>query len=222
LFTDRFKRPEASGGRAPSAASTLGGAGPLARPRRSNALEQFFTQIRGLEGLNLLDLSGASQANIAFITSLGHRLYSEDLLTSLDLSFGEPDSYDSQLDTDRQRIFLAQNLDFPPNNFDGVLLWDTLEFLVPPLRRTVVEKLFEVTKPGAYLLALFHAETRPEAIELQHYRIADAGTLLLAPRGARKPYELFSNRAVEKLFQNFANVKFFLSRDSLREVIVKR
>ena len=50
----------------------------------------------------------------------------------------------------------------------------------------------------------------------------DAGTLLLTDRGFREPAQLFSNRAVEKLFQEFESVKFFLSRDSLREVIVRR
>ena len=38
----------------------------------------------------------------------------------------------------------------------------------------------------------------------------------------RRPLQLFNNRGVEKLFQRFHSVKFFLARDHLREVIVRR
>jgi hypothetical protein len=46
--------------------------------------------------------------------------------------------------------------------------------------------------------------------------------LNLVPRGTRKRAQIFNNRALERLFGNFANVKFFLTRDNLREVIVRR
>jgi hypothetical protein len=38
----------------------------------------------------------------------------------------------------------------------------------------------------------------------------------------RKPSQPFNNRAIEKLFHEFGSVKFFLTRDHLREVIVRR
>ncbi|MFY9728327.1 MAG: hypothetical protein WAJ87_22720, partial [Bryobacteraceae bacterium] len=56
--------------------------------RRSRALEEFFLDIRGQSGLTILDLGGASQENVNFITSLGHRLYSEDFLQILYDTFG--------------------------------------------------------------------------------------------------------------------------------------
>lgn len=190
--------------------------------RHSNGLEQFFNHIQGESGLNLLDLSGASQANIGFITNLGHRLYSEDLVQSLDATFGGGDFYEHQGDTEKVEAFLAQSLNFPDFNFDGALVWDVLEYLSPPLLKSVSDRLFRVLRPGAYLLAIFHADDRSEAVASYSYRISDAGTLLLTPRAMRKPAQLFNNRAVEKLFQPFEAVKFFLTRDHLREVIVKR
>lgn len=228
MFTDRWKRSETVGARTPAApafeASGRGNAGVSVSPvtRRSSGLEQFFSQIRGEVNLNLLDFSGASQANIEFITNLGHRLYSEDLVATLDLAFGGSDNYGKQLDPVHQQAFLSQNLNFQARQFDGALLWDALEFLAPPLLAATVERLRDIMKPGAYLLALFHTEERADAINTWHYRIADANSLLLVPRGSRRPAQHFSNRAVEKVFQDFDNVKFFLTRDSLREVIVKR
>jgi hypothetical protein len=37
----------------------------------------------------------------------------------------------------------------------------------------------------------------------------------------RRPARLFNNRGLEKLFGRFESVKFFLTRDRLREVIAK-
>src|SRR5690349_12656245 len=62
--------------------------------RPSRGLEQFFAYVRGQVGLSILDLAGASQQNINYITNLGHRLYSEDFVRTLDDVFGEEDPTD--------------------------------------------------------------------------------------------------------------------------------
>jgi hypothetical protein len=77
-------------------------------------------------------------------------------------------------------------------------------------------------RPGSYMLALFHAEERVETIPTYSYRVQDRKTITLAPRGRRRPAQFFNNRSLEKLFQDFDSVKFFLTRDHLREVIVRR
>jgi hypothetical protein len=45
---------------------------------------------------------------------------------------------------------------------------------------------------------------------------------LLVDRGRRRPAQFFNNRSLERLFQDFQSVKFFLTRNHLREVIVRR
>jgi len=72
------------------------------------------------------------------------------------------------------------------------------------------------------MLALFHSEERAETIPTYSYRISDRKTITLAPRGHRRPAQYFNNRSLEKLFHDFESVKFFLTRDHLREVIVRR
>ena len=101
-------------------------------------------------------------------------------------------------------------------------MWDSLQFLASPLLQTVVAKLHRMLRPGASLLALFHTEERIESIATYAYRIQDHKTIQMASRAQRKPAQIFNNRSLEKLFQDFASVKFFLTRDRLREVIVKR
>ena len=77
-------------------------------------------------------------------------------------------------------------------------------------------------RPSASLLAFFHTEERVDTIPTYAYRISDHRTIQLVPRGKRKPAQFFNNRSLEKLFQDFESVKFFLTRDHLREVIVRR
>ena len=171
----------------------------------------------------MLDISGASQANIGYITELGHQIYSDDLLRTLDLAFGTgPDALANQSDPQRVEQFLSQTLDFPPAHFDGALVWDTLQFLAPPLLQLTIERLRYVLRSSSYLLAFFHADEKAETVPVYSYRIMDAKTLSLASRGLRKPAQFFNNRSLEKLFHEFHSVKFFLTRDHLREVIVRR
>src|SRR6201997_3828563 len=86
------------GGRAPSDGSSANASFPsrkggevVVNTRQSRGLEEFFAYIRDQSGLTILDLGGATQQNVSFITNLGHRLYSEDFLQILHESFG-PDS----------------------------------------------------------------------------------------------------------------------------------
>jgi SAM-dependent methyltransferase len=186
-------------------------------------LEQFFSSIQDEENLSILDFAGASQANIGFITSLGHRIYSNDILRSLDEAFGAEGTFvANQADPQRAAFFLEESMAFPDQSFDGALLWDTLQFLVPPLLDQAVERLFQVLRPGSSLLAFFHAEEKLDSVPLYSYRILGAKSMSLTPRGERRPAQYFNNRSLEKLFHKFQSVKFFLTRDHLREVIVRR
>ena len=191
--------------------------------RASHGLEQFFASIQDQENLSILDFAGASQANISFITALGHRIYSNDIVRTLEESFGnDGDFVANQSDPQRATAFLRESLDFPENSFDGALVWDTLQFLAPPLLQDTVDRLYHILRPQSYLLAFFHAEEKADTIPLYSYRIVEPKVLSLTPRGQRKAAQYFNNRSLEKLFQKFNSVKFFLTRDHLREVIVRR
>jgi hypothetical protein len=45
---------------------------------------------------------------------------------------------------------------------------------------------------------------------------------MVTDRGMRSTGHVFNNRSLEKMFGKFESVKFFLTRDNLREVIVRR
>ena len=221
MLRDRWKTDTA----APSLHSAGKRAGSLAQPqsRASNGLDQFFSSIKDETSLSILDLAGASQDNITFITTLGHRIYSNDILRTLEEAFGgNGDFLENQSDPERVAFFLKESLNFPDQSLDGALVWDTLQFLSPSLLQQTVDRLGQILRPASYLLAFFHAEEKAVSAPLYSYRIAGPRTMSLLPRGQDRPAHYFNNRSLEKLFQNFDSVKFFLTRDHLREVIVRR
>jgi hypothetical protein len=187
--------------------------------RHSHGLEQFASPLYGQQGLRVLDLGGASQPNVAFITNLGHKLYSDAFLSALEAAGFPPGEGPS---TAEAEAFVDQTLGFPEAHFDGVLLWDALEFLPPAILKATVDRLFKIVKPGGYMLVFFHADEKAATVPVYSYRISSANTLHLAHREMRRPAHRFNNRGVEKLFQRFQSVKFFLARDNLREVVVRR
>jgi len=188
--------------------------------RQSRGLEQFFFNIRDVVGLSILDCAGANQDNINYLINLGHKVYSQDLVRNLDEAFGR-DSAD-QTNPSRIEYFLRQNFDYPPDTLDGVLLWDSLQFMSPALLNATLERLYEVMRPKSYLLAFFTATEKATEVPSHSFRIADNKTILLSERDIRQAGQVFNNRNLEKLFGKFESVKFFLTRESLREVIVRR
>jgi len=207
--------PKAPGGRVrtPGSVETVAA-------RQSRGLEEFFSHIRDLSGLTILDLGGATQQNVSFITNLGHRLYSENFLQIMNETFGLEDTVD-QSNPGQIEYFLHQALDYSEDQFDGVLIWDALEYLAPALLTAVIERLHKIVRPKSYMLAFFHSDDRLETVPYYTFRIQEVNMLQVATEGARRPAQLFNNRSLEKLFVNFDSVKFFLTRERLREVIIK-
>jgi SAM-dependent methyltransferase len=194
---------------------------PPAATRHSSGLEQFYSMLHASENLSILDMSGASQANITFVTGAGHRISSDDLIGTMQQVFGE-NFFEGQQTASKAQRFLEQALTFPDASFDGALVWDALQFLVSPLIEEAVIQLLRVLRPGGMILAFFNSNEKIKEIPLYSYRIQDGKTIAQVPRGGVQRCQQFNNRSLEKLFERAASIKFFLTRDNLREVIVRR
>jgi hypothetical protein len=188
--------------------------------RQSKGLREFWSGLRTPEGLHVLDFGAVSQANINFITGLGHRLRTEDLYRSL--SCTSVSCASSPEESQKQAGLFLEGLNYPEGQFDGVLGWDLFDFLEDPYVKPLVDRLHQLLKPGGSLLAFFHAGQPGQALPMSHYHICAQDQLQVLNRGEGKLRRSFNNRAIEALFQQFSSLKFFLTRDSLREVIVIR
>ncbi len=190
--------------------------------RSSSALQQFVRSLDTNRDLRLLDLGGANAANIQFMTQLGTRLYSEDFFATLEDCFGDGDYYENQRDPARVDSFLIQTFSEQRGPFDGALVWDCLQFLRPSLLDKTIDHLHRILEPGAHMLAYFYADERAQTIPQYDFKIHDEHSILVAQKAEMPPGQAFSNRNIERLFEDFASTKFFLSRDNMREVLVRR
>ncbi len=219
---------------------------PAATPqkvtRRSSGLAEVGRLLKSGEALSVLDIGATSAANIRYFTELGHRIYSEDLLgASTDPALVIKDEEGKPaLDSKR---FLDDNLVFPQAQFDIVLCWNLADYMDESLVKPVVGRLWSMLKPGGALLAFFHTQDAgPDAV-CSRYNVLTSDTLEIQPIETRKDKEprsnshkgsgaenlagfrlqrVFNNRHIENLFRDFASIKFFLSRDNIREVLVIR
>ena len=185
------------------------------------------------EALCVLDMGATSATNIRFLTGKGHKNYSEDLLrSSLDPALRAQDSEGKSVVDSKK--FLEENLVYPNNQFDVVLCWNLPDYMEESLVKPTIDRLWSVMKPGGLLLAFFHTRdagpdstcyryhvTGSDMLEMQEVKFAPPGRPASEKQSPRLQ-RVFNNRHIENLFRDFASIKFFLARDSIREVLVVR
>ncbi len=206
--------------------STTAGAPPSASSqervsRHSTGFQKFTKVIHAGEGLAVLDLGPTSPDNIHCITSLGHKIYNVDvLLASTDPALLRK-TEDGAVTLDVEQFF-AENLVFRGEQFDAVMLWSVADYLPEPLVKPLVERIHSVMRPGGMLLGFFHTKDAGPQAPYHRYHIAGPDTLELQQVPRFRLQRVFNNRHIENLFQNFKSLKFFLTRDHTREVLVVR
>jgi SAM-dependent methyltransferase len=226
--------------RGSSAPETTPGTASEKLTRRSSGLGELSRHWESAEDFCVLDLGSTSPMNIRHFTERGHKIYSEDLLTA---------STDPELLTKNElgqaildsRKFLADNLVYPAARFDAILCWNLADYLDEGLVKPVVGRLWSVLKPGGMLLAFFHTRDAgpdapchrfhivgPDTLQMQKVELrretrrGPTGAVHTAVSDGFQLQRVFNNRHIETLFRDFASIKFFLARDSIREVLVVR
>ena len=198
--------------------------------RRSSGLGELTRALAGREGLCVLDIGATSPDNIQHFTELGYKVYSEDvLLSSKEQQYCVADADGKQVVDEKQ--FLSDNLNYGAQTFDAVLCWDMADYMDEGLVKPVVARLWSVLKPGGLVLAFFHTKDAGPDAPFYRYHIAGTDNLELqllngagrnGNRDGLRLQRVFNNRHIENLFRDYANIKFFLARDNVREVLVKR
>jgi hypothetical protein len=190
--------------------------------RHSHALQSLTNYLRAQQGLQILDLGGLNQPNLDFITGLGHRLYAEDLIRSFDSFFTPAEIQSREFRETRIEEFLDVTFEFPDQSSDGALVWDLLQFMPSPVAQAVLARLYRILAPDSFLLAFFHPDAGGKTAQPNACRIVDQSTIQLIPRQTQRLIEPFNTRSIERFFHRFSSVKFFLTRENLHEVIVRR
>jgi SAM-dependent methyltransferase len=190
-------------------------------PRHSSGWNELLKYLRSRESLRILDIGPTSSTNINYITNLGHSIYMANVVEEASkpewLIPGEPGEPPS-FDVDR---FLETNLNFSGRTFDVVILWDTADYLPEPLVATVLARIHQVLQPGGLMLAFFHQTSSPDTVFCR-YHLTDTDVVEMQRAGNYPLLNVYNNRKIENMLTGFSNYRFFLAKDSLREVIITR
>ena len=184
-----------------------------------------MSQLDGIGHGHLLDLGPALQTTINFFIERGFKVYTDDLLTTWKIFLDADEQRKKELaaDADRSEMtpaaraerFLESTLQYPDGTFDGVLMWDTLDYLENDLMSRLVARVTSLVRDGGVVLAIFHAR-KPESFH--RYRVLDALNLELIPAASSfTPQRVFQNREISNLFFRYRSSKTFMGRDQLRE-----
>jgi Methyltransferase domain len=190
-------------------------------PRHSSGWNELMKHLRSQESLRILDIGPTSSTNINYITGLGHSIYMANVVEEASkpewLVPGEPGSEPS-FAVDR---FLESNLNFSGRMFDVVIFWDTADYLPEPLVTPVISRIHQVLQPGGLMLAFFHQTSSPDIV-FHRYHLTDTDVVEMQRAGNYPLINVYNNRKIENMLSEFSNYRFFLAKDSLREVIITR
>jgi hypothetical protein len=229
------------GGTAPSPTTTVkpkttaitsGGAASAAAPaspntRASNSLKEFFWLLSDVERPRILDLGNLSQSTLNFFINKGCRISTEDILRSWKEFIAAEEDALRRMPPGKEaaRIsqaslaekFLTDAVRYPEENFNGILVWDLLDYIDSELMPRLMDRLYEILRPGGVVIALFHSRT-PE--RYHRYRVLDDSALEMIPSPTISVHaRIFQNREVLDLFGKFRSSKTFVARDQLREAL---
>lgn len=225
-WTVKARSPATAVALSPSKPGPTSSAGPAPNKnmRVSNGLKEFLWLIGDIERGRVLDLGPVWQATINFFIERGYRISTEDLLRA----------WKEFLTTEEERMrqapvgegervsqavlaekFLANALQYPEDDYNGVLAWDLFDYLDAELLPRLMARIYKILAPGGAVLAMFHS--RPPD-RFHRYRIVDNQTIETLPAPTLAVHaRVFQNREILDIFGEFRSSKTFVGRDQVRE-----
>jgi 2-polyprenyl-3-methyl-5-hydroxy-6-metoxy-1,4-benzoquinol methylase len=191
-------------------------------PRHSSAWKDLLKFLKAEPGLRILDIGPTSPTNINFLTTLGHGVYMADVVNeSLHGNWTSAPDENGVTHFDVEG-FLDNNLDFAGREFDVILLWTTLDYVPQELVGPLIKRLRSSMRPGGRVLTFFHTRNTGADTGFCRYHVTDNDTIETQETTGYAVQRVYTNRTIEKLFETYANTKFYLAKDNLYEVIITR
>jgi hypothetical protein len=194
--------------------------------RVSNGLKEFMWMLSDAGHGRILDLGAVFQSTIMFFIEKGFRLSTEDLLRAWkEFLTAEEENLRRARTDESGKVsqgmlagkFLDSALQYPEENFNGVLIWDLFDYLDAELVPRVMDKVYAMVKPGGAVLASFHSRA-PE--RFHRYKVIDSQTLEVIPSPTITVHaRVFQNREILDIFGKFRTSKTFVGRDQIRETL---
>jgi len=197
-------------------ASIGGEAFPTMAPSR------FFDALQGREAPVILDLGSAIGSNVTFLgEQLGCKVFIEDLFSNLDrIVKQQPSGKDME---EALQAAVASRITQETDTVDGVLCWDIIEHLTPPIGRSLAAALVRVLRPGGGLLMVSFGTKRCYIPGHRRYEIIGRSEMRYRfERGASLQLRVLQSREVIQMFRELNVVDSFLLKTHTREMIFRK
>jgi hypothetical protein len=86
----------------------------------------------------------------------------------------------------------------------------------------MIKRLRSCLRPGGRVLTFFHTKNTGPDTSFCRYHVTDTDSIEAQETTGYAVQRVYTNRTIEKLFETYANTKFFLAKDNLYEVIITR
>jgi len=177
----------------------------------SGILRAYTEQIEKVQDAQVLDLGPVCTENISFFGKRVGRLFVCDMFVRLD----------SALRSGLPLRLVWKHLDYPSRNFDGIMLWDLIDYLDNDEVHHLLDLCHTMLKPRGMLLAVVQNEC-PVASKNNSYVIGeDFGVCLRPQPHLRLPWRKRHNRALLDIAARFTPIKWYIYRDGIREILLR-
>ena len=175
----------------------------------SNVIRLFIKSLEHQQEGQILDIGPVCSENINFLAQHVMRLYVCDMFLQLDQK--------RRKDLPISRLW--QHLDYPPQSFDGILLWDLIDHLEDNEVSRLIELCIKMLRPSG-LVMLFSLGEQATQTVVNSFVIRDSFQLDLRPQSHLDlPFHIRHNREVLSLLTPFTLVKSFIYHNGLRQFL---
>ena len=178
----------------------------------SSTLKYFLESIAQRGRGQLLDVGPIYRDNITFLSHRVGRLYVYDLFRCLS------EGRKAGLPADE----LWRHLDYPPDTFDGILLWNLVDRLDAPEVKSLVDRCYGMTMHGGFVM-LFTLGNQVSPTGQEAFVLRDEFQLFM--HGREHPNiatRQRQNRDFLHLLNPFIPVKSLIYRNGIREFLFQR
>jgi hypothetical protein len=182
----------------------------------TKALGKFLKLLQAREAPVLIDLGPVVGSNVTFFgEQLACRIRVEDVAADIDrhVKAGKVAELPK---------FFESRFPLPAESVDGILCWDTIDFLDRPSASALARSLTRLLRPEGALLGFFStADGRAQVYT--KYVVVDQSNLRYRtyPAAGSRQRSLL-NRDIIKLFEGLRVTDSFLMKNNLREILFRK
>jgi len=178
----------------------------------SNALRLFVEGLEKPGAGQMLDVGPVCNENINFFARRVRRLYVCDLFIRFGNLKHESRSFGNGW----------RDLDYPPESFDGIVLWDLIDRLDDPAVVRLKDRCHRMVKRKGMVVAMALSQQERNPV-VNSFVIGENYRLFVRPqRHMDLPFYFRQNREILQALSPFSAVKSFLYRNGVREFLLTK